>query len=313
VLDVNLFAKLDFAFFNQSELNTDDQLLRLASTYSTERSIWALDAELDRDSTRTSELTDTGNFDDISRRFRYSILPSWTAIITPRNRLRLNAGYTDVSYDTSTLSDYTYVTGGATWLHEYTEKTELNLRLTGGHYEANDTNSESDVIAFLVGATHSFSPKLKISGSIGPSYLSTESPTQSEDSVGLQFAGSAEYLLNERTSFLGSIERAISPSGGGAPIERDTIKFSGKHQFHPRWSLLFTATYIHNDESTSSGQDGRDYVSIEPTARYQLSQNFDLSASYRYRRQEIGDGLEAHSNAAFITLTYRAMPWVFGN
>jgi hypothetical protein len=314
VLDVSLFGKFDFGWFSDSDLNTDDQQARLASTYRTETGIFGLDAEVDRDTTRTSELTDTGVFDVIARRLRYRLAPSYTAIVTPRNRLRVDGAYTDVTYDTGTLSDYAVVSGGATWQHDYTQKTEVTLGVSGYHYETTSgPDSETDLIALLFGVNHKYSERLSVSANIGPRYATIDNALGRENSIGVQLGAGVEYLMSEQTTISGSVDRSVSGSASGTTPERNTLRLSIRHQFLPRWDFLFGALYIKDEDDSTSGTGGREYISLEPAVRWQVARNVDLSTSYRYRRQEFDSGSEADSNAVFITLTYRAMPWILAH
>ena len=311
LLDVSLVGRFDFAWYDDSDLSSNDQLGRLESSYRTQTSIWGLNAEVDRDTTRTSEFTDTGIFDVLARRLRYQISPSYTAIVTPRNRLRVNGSYTDVNYDTSSLSDYTTLGGGLTWFHDYTQKTELTLGAQVYHFETQSgPDSETDLYALLLGATHKYSERLKVSASIGPRYQSSDTATTSANSIGVQLGASVEYLMSEQTTFTGSIDRSVTGSGSGTTPERNTLKFSATHQFLPRWQFLFGATYIKDEKEPTAGTDGREYISLEPAVRWQVARTVDLSTSYRYRRQEYDSGSEADSNAVFLTLTYRPLPWM---
>ena len=118
-------------------------------------------------------------------------------------------------------------------------------------------------------------------------------------------------MMDQKTSFSGSVERAVVPSGGGAPKEKRTLRVSARHQFLPRWLFLFGATYIQDEDETFSGTDQREYLSLQPTVRWRVARNIDLSTSYRYRREESDSAPKADSNAVFLTFTYRAKPWTW--
>jgi hypothetical protein len=308
-LDLNVFGRFDFARFNDSLYNREDQTLRSVSSYETTRSIWGLNADLERDSTRTSEVTDTGNFQSIATRLLYRVNPSYTFQLSQRDQIRLDVGYADVSYDTNSLTDYQYYSSTAGWARVLSPATSVRLF---GNAARQDTEIgvKSDSFAVQAEVTHFFSPRLETTASVGPSYASTKSSTAKNTSIGVRFSAQLKYVLDEQTSMTASASQSVDPSGGGSSRDRLVFGLSADHRFLPRLSFALSASL--QDDSDPTGNNpasDRTYYSVSPSVRWRIAREWDLSASYRYRRQELGSGTDAESNAAVVSLNFHPKAW----
>ena len=308
-LDLNFYGRLEFSRFNDSIFNSEDQTFRSVSSYTTERSRWGLNADIQRDSTRTSETTDTGNFESIATRLLYRIVPSYSHQLTQRDALRIDIGYTDVSYDTNNLTDYRYYSVTAGWTRVLSQSTSLRFF---GNAARQDTESDvvSDSFALLGEVAHFFSPRLQATASVGPSYATTKFASENQDSFGVQFATNVKYTFDEQTSLTGTASQAVSASGGGASRQRIVFGLNADHRLLPRLTLALSASL--QDDSDATGDNSasdRTYYSVSPSVRWRITREWDLAASYRFRAQEVGGSANASSNAAFITLNYHPNAW----
>jgi hypothetical protein len=89
---------------------------------------------------------------------------------------------------------------------------------------------------------------------------------------------------------------------------------NARHQFLPRLAASLRAFLQLDSSPTNELGNNRDrnYVSVEPRVIYELTPNWDLSGSYRFRTQDTDSADRAYSNAFFVTVTYKAMPWTLG-
>lgn len=311
-LDVKLDGRLDFTRFAHDEnLNSDDQFAILESRYDTELGAWHLDARVSRESTRTSEVTDTGAFQIDATRLAYSINPFWSYNVSPRDNFKANFNYTEVRYDTGTLTEYRYYKATARWDRRVTEVDDIDLLLSGSRYETLERDGrQQHALGAEVGYRHSFSEQLKVRGAGGVSFVSQESP--SDESFGGLGSLRLEYRPAELTEITVEGRTAVQPSGSGFLEQRDSFDLEVAHRLAVDTFLNLTAFYQRNDEILSDDSGGdRHYFSVMPAVVWRFARNWDLSASYRHREQKAGDGAPwAKSNAVFLTLAYRTPNWV---
>lgn len=308
-LDVNVFGRLDFSRFNEDVFNTEDQELRTTSTYSTERGLFTLDAEFERDSTRTSEVDDTGNFETIATKLGYSVNPSYSYQATQRDLLRVNFGYAGADYDTRSFTGYKFFSAGAGWENLFSRSTTLSVSGTASRQDANN-GTQSDSYVLQAGVVHSFSPRLRVSGFAGPRYSEEKSSTSKETGIGVQFAAGVDYSYSPQTTISAQLSQSVAPSSGGSSRERLTANVTANHRFLPRLAFSL-ATYFQDDSdpNANSTSSDRTFLSVSPQLRWQITQDWDLSASYRFRWQERNQGAAATSNAVIVGLNYHPNAW----
>ena len=319
--DVFLNTRLDFARYTEDDsLDSEDVTLGLDSSYRTQLGTWEFDATFKRLNTRTSELTDTGRVDAGGERLEYELLPSWSYILTPRDSIFVNGGWNQAFFDEATLDDFTEYFAGAGWNHRLTEQDDITLSAFASHFENDDVDgNENDTIATQVEWHRVFSDRLETRLAIGPRYVTTDSATGgmvvTDSSFGFIVDGSVDYDLDERTSISGNVSRSVDASGGGSAVERDIVGLSIRHQYEPRLSFSLAASYQTNRDPNDEddNQDDRDYISIEPSVRWEFERDWFLSGSYRFRTQELASESRAYSNAVFVTVSYRIPKWTFAH
>lgn len=308
-LDFNVFGQLDFSRYSESEFNTEDQELRSSTTYRTERGNFALDANLERDSTRTSEVNDTGNFETLATRLSYNVRPSYSYQVSQRDLVRLNFDYTGVDYDTRSFTSYRFYSAGAGWENTFSRQTTLSLNVNASHQDAENA-TQSSFYALQAGAVHIISPRLQVSASAGPRFSESKSPIGTETGIGVQFAAGVDYSFSEQTTVSAAVSQSVSPSGGGASRERRTVNILANHRFLPRLTFVLSAYFQDDsDPNANNTTSDRTFLSVSPRLRWQITEDWDLSASYRYRWQERGSSATASSNAAIVGLNYHPKAW----
>ena len=93
-------------------------------------------------------------------------------------------------------------------------------------------------------------------------------------------------------------------------IERNILDIRSEYDWRLEVSIRLTSTFQQNNDTDDDSDQDRDYFSVEPSAIWHLAQDWDLSFSYRYRTQKReSESSRAHSNAAFLNLTYRTPEW----
>ena len=111
-------------------------------------------------------------------------------------------------------------------------------------------------------------------------------------------------------TFEGEVGRDLTPSTSTGELNEDTtLTIRSSYELFPKVFLETSIFYVHRDQvgsgsgQTTIGTQSRDYASIEPTVRWRIYRDWNLSVGYRLQWQSI-DGGDAFANAAFASLTY---------
>ncbi|MGI9285656.1 MAG: hypothetical protein ACR2P1_09725 [Pseudomonadales bacterium] len=135
--DLALNTALDFARFNKSEYNSDDQDIALASSYAFEYNVFKAAAQIKRDSTRTSEFLDTGEIGETAaRREAQNLTLAWQHLFTEKQSLELSASYANVEYEStnSNLNDYDYAGINAAYAIALSDRTRLITQVVANRF-----------------------------------------------------------------------------------------------------------------------------------------------------------------------------------
>ncbi len=156
-LDVALSTALDFARFDKSEYDSDDQDIALTSSYAFEYNVFKAAAQLKRDSTRTSEFSspdDTGNVLDpgtgelslrATRHEAQNYSLAWQHLLTEKQSVEFSATYSKADYQEDAkaddqearFSDYDYAGFNASYSVALTDRTRLFTQLAVSRFDSN--------------------------------------------------------------------------------------------------------------------------------------------------------------------------------
>lgn len=311
-------------YFQDSSLDSDDLFLTLGGTRTGQRWTTGLVGQFIYDTTRSSDVEDTGEFiNKNARREFYSIAPKVSHALTPRDRLTFATIYSYTHYDVEDLNDFSNVNAQFGWTHDLTERTNILANTSISKINRNgDGNDNSQYYNLLFGASHQYTKDLKINFSAGPSFVQNDSvrtgggERQTERSfvVNYAFDGGLTYKLEERLDFKAIAGRAVTASGTTGAVNEDTrVTVAASYKLFPTMFLDTPLTYLHRDQvggenddesDTDSTPVTRDFVSFEPTLRWVFDPDWDLRVGYRVRWQSNGNE-NAVGNAALVSINYR--------
>jgi hypothetical protein len=322
VLDISLASLFNFTLFpTQSELNSNDQYITLTGTRQGERWTAALTGQFIRDTTRSSDVEDSGNFILANKRREfYSIGPELSYKLTSTHQVSFSAYYNYNHYDTREIPDSANIGGQAGWAHNLSPRTQATANVYASKINSNDTvegNDNSKYYTLLVGANHQFLPNLKAGLAVGPNIAQTDvvetqdgtRRSESEVTPGYSFAADVTYALEERLSFLGNFSRALTQSTTTGTLNEDTrVGIAASYQLFPNLFFDLPLTYVHRepvgDEAEDEEDEARDYAAVEPTLRWRLAPDWDFRLGYGFQWQQRDDS-SGFGNAVFAFLTYR--------
>jgi hypothetical protein len=294
-----------------------------------------------RDSTLTTEATDTGRSEDVKNRDSVTVQPSFTYLISDRLQSQTNFLYNDVGYHNagnSGLIDYTYLQGAQQLTYTWRDNLQLYGRFLASYFDVAEIRSATKSYSGELGAVWNWDPTLTLSGSVGWIQSSVHfvtitpvlvaNPFPQVVLVGLPGNGSSGGPI-ATASIMKSIERAsirldyarsVSPSGRGAQSTSDDINLNLDYKLTSQLTTFFSGMYemraAQGDSlsGVAAANDlNRDYFEIRTGIRYQFLREWFASAFYRYgRRDSTGTGTgtaeRASANSIFMTVDYNGLP-----
>ena len=323
-LDIGLDALFNFTRFpSESGLNSNDQYITFTPAYTGERLTAEVDAQYIRDTTRTSDIEDSGLFILQNRRREVRRLaPRLVYQLSPVDEASVEGDISDTYYPSGDIRNFEQWGGAGTWTRTLSERTQALASVSGFKVNSNDSGSQNTTYyAAQVGVGHVFTQKLRARFSAGPTLARVNFVfasggfrfTNTETTLGYGFDGTVDYQYDERLSLQGRVYRTVRPSSTtGVVLEETGFRASGRYGLLQHVSLDLAALYLLRENVGQSVRGGRrDFVSAEPAVLWRLAEDWDVRLGYRFRWQRLDDvdgAPDASSHSVLASLTYRLPP-----
>ncbi len=309
--DVSLLGRFDFnQYIDNSDLNSEDQFVQLkASNALSERSTVAFDGSFDHDTNLESDEDATGRFvNDVIRFIRWDASPSWQYLLSPIDRVRVSARYTQVDYDTSEKTDYRNYGPAISYSHDISELASIFASLNYSRFEPDEeVDTSQDVYGGLIGYDYHPTERFSVSAAGGLNYNVThEEGSKDSGEIGYRFQFNLDYLLSEQTKANLALSRDSEPSGDGQLRTRNRASVGFSHKLTEMTVFTFDASYI-QDQRTQSNSGVGQRLQVKPALRWNITEDLSLQAAYQFRYKQRESNGSAIDNGAFITLRY-ALP-----
>ena len=314
-------------FIGAEGLDSFDQHLTAGGQHRTQRVTLSANAGFDRETTRTSEIIDTGRTDVDAERTGLTLGASVGYRASRLDSITVSSNFSDVSFDSGSgeLTNFRAYGGGISWSRPLTPRIDFDVSLRAGRFETlSGRQEESNSYGAHIGLTRELLKNLQWAGSIGVTHLSTDfqelvggnlvSRQRTSTRFNTNTAWDVSYKF-ERTTIRANVSSTFSPSASGELVERDSVRAGVDHRLTPSITLFVDGSFQRDtsqrDTSTTSDTTGdRMFWSVEPGIGWAFLPNWTASASYRYRSNDAGDsGERAVSNAVFATVAYKMKPW----
>jgi len=315
-------GRFEFAeYVDHSDFNSQDQLLNLQFDKAlTERAGLRLDAAFTHDTTLKSEQDVTGRFlDDAIEFISWNVAPGFAYSLTPVDEMVVRGNYRETTYfDTNEKTDYKYFGPALDFRHQLNELEALTATIGATRFIPDEPGDDyTDTISTLFGYSYRSSERFSISGGVGVAYsMEHQDPGRDSDDVGFRLKFNTNYQLSDQTSLQASISHDNEPSGDGDQVVRNRVNFGINHKLTPLTTARLNIDYTDNvDIIGSEGDETSDegtsrYTSVRPAIAWDLTEDWSLEASYRFRyRLFDDDGGDAMSNSVFLTLQYDLPTW----
>ena len=316
-------------------LNRDDQVYGLTTSYRTERSTWRLEGSRSESSTIAEEqITPDTGLVEVPRKYdSHNVSPSWTWAMTELTQLQLAYSLGAVSYvngQSIGLYDYSTRTVSAQLTNHFDFKDQVFISAGYSIFNVPATSFESKSAVFQGGVTRSFSKTMRGSLSagsrktsneqnavvctlyFGPSCIQTGEATQSSRQTSSVFNASLEKKFETARLDLNA-SRAFNPSGSGVEVVTDSQSVMLSKSF----TALLTGNLAANNYNFSPQPDNgsdikRHYYSFSSGLSWAWTRELDVSCRYKYGHiKRAAEDQDTSSNAIYLTLGYRWHKMVF--
>ncbi len=317
--EFSLFPRVEVSRYDGVDnYDSEDYLLHFGGRHQpTERVLLELEGDYNVDSTITSELDTTGQFQDRIRVNRLDVGPSVSYALTERDRVRLGGTYRDVDYDEvagSNLVDFSFAGADVTYSRDLSERDQAFGTVRYSHFDAPDRPAATDSYSALAGYRREFTETMRGTASAGvivsQANFVRAGMNESATSVGPLLNLDVEKEF-ERTVARGGYSLSVVPSGSGTQITRNLVDASLTHRFLERLEGRLSGRYlqVEAEEGTSTIADldesnSRDYAATQAQLRYRLTEWWALSGGYGFRYQKYQRNRDsADSHQLFLNLT----------
>lgn len=329
---VKLNSQLRINQYSDHNLDSNGQLFNLSGQYNAERNIFSLSVDHDLITSLSTISTDFGLSNEIIKRKTQSITPQYTRFLTKRLVLTLsysysNAEYLDIEDDTRFISSYTE-TGSSALRYNLTEKDQVSLNFQAVDYTRQDKLGDIQLFDVNVGFDHDFSQTLSMNLAVGVSRRnSTNLQTTALDFFGTIITIPQEINTKTRGSTLnlgveqllevgsisGRVSRSATTNSFGGLNETDKVVIKYDERLSSLWRYAISASYADTiSVSAATTSIDREVLFLEAKTHYSLTQDWNMSLSYRYRQRKFKNvsstGETPDSNRLQIGLTYNLPP-----
>ncbi len=227
--------------------------------------------------------------------------PHWTGEVDAKNSITVSGSASDVTYDIASFTDRRDYNVTAAWNHELDAQRVINYKASATANRPDSVNSDSNYYGLTVGLTQEISELMSFNVSGGLSHVSPE--------TGSSTTG---YLINAGVNRQGQYDSKaasfsvdLTPSSLGTVRENYRLNLNYSRELTPYVSFTFAANASRSKTAGGNSSSENTSYSAQPGLKWQLSEDLSLTASYRYRRNELGSvGDSATANSIQAAIQY---------
>ncbi len=307
-------------------LDRDDGYLDVKSRINTLRSEFRIDLSYADESTRTSELFDTGQLQVRIPVTRLTVRPAWDYLVSQNNTLRISASNQRTEYDEGELNglfDYHYDQLGVVWEQQRGGAARaINTIYAGVFWSEYDVGSvasffianRSQTQGVHLGYTHYYTPFLSFNVQIGMREtdftfnLSGQALTTEDRGETLSVSAKQVFAKSQLTA---TAMRSIIPSSAGTLSERDEVVGRYRYDLSSGLSLQCSFRWFENrflqDFVTALREEQRQYEAFDVGLNWHFSPVWSLHSSVRVNAQQYDDNESTDSTRVLLSLRYTGL------
>ncbi len=308
-------------FFSEESLDSNDQRGEFDYQWQGARLGLGLNGEVVNNTTRDSELTDSGRVAQSVRRISWFGAPSFSYLTGPTSRLEGVVSARRVTFGNDGFDDFTAYNGRFSYIRTLTPRDEVGLVFSAGHFDSED-REDTEAENYTLSASWARRPNsrfeatidvgLRLSNSRFDDTDNNNNNRDSETDVGFNVEGEVDWRL-DRGTITATLLNAAQPSSTGALRQRSAFQTLFSYRLARKVYATFGGIVEYSEEvdAANDDDDKRIFFSAQPGLRYNITETLQLSGSYRFRGQDRNNDDFTTSNAVFLTLTFNSSPFAF--
>lgn len=295
-------------YVKQTELDSDNVFVDLAGTRRFERQDLNGSFRYNKETTLTTERTDSGNLDRNLDRTLIGFDAAWRYFFSDILSVRTSGGISDVSFEEVTgsfFTDYRQSNVGVGLEYGYSERTSLFVNTGINEFDTPDLDSTTTSYTYQFGFSHLFDESLTASLAVGQNIsrrvstilvpvLVSLAPLEIENLPRTDKERASGRLIDatvtrrfEQGELVIRWNRFFSPSSQGGRQQREEINADAEWEFSERITGEWNFSYRLQDREGqfATRVDALDVYETRARVFYALTRELSLELSYRFRHQ----------------------------
>jgi OMPG-porin 1 family len=279
------------------QLNQDIQNYSMRGLYKAERFDWGASWNYAITPTRNNAVQSSGNFNSASVNNTWSISPFVTYKINETDSLSLTPSYSESAFTNANASDNfrdrTNTNINLAWQRLWSERysSSISFFYSNSQSEQGSSNAQSsfsfDSVGLNLTNSYAWSENWKLDGTVGVRHTDSEIDSIKSDSMGFLADINLNYTGENYSSGV-YFNRSLTPSFQGQLQEQTSVGLHFSYKIAERLTARLSTGYQEStlvNSNDQNGQSSRENLTVNPALSYQLSPEWTLSGSYRYRTQ----------------------------
>ena len=313
------------------DLDADEYGVTFNNVWNLERFRYGVDFNYSRDSTLSTEATDSGRRNTVLDRDGITVHPTIAYLVSDKWTVQFGYMLNSIAYlaaRNGELIDYDYQAANVDVTYQWWDSLELFASTSFSYFDAGSGFSITRSYSGRAGATYHWDATLQVTGAIGwvdsnvkfhdqqltppPAVTVISVPAHGNSNGPLASASVLKKFDRAIATF--DFVRQVSPSGRGAQSNTDKISGSYAYRFSDRVNAQ--ADFIYDMQSadganfsslSTASSLNRDYLEFVGTFRYKLSPVWQLSTAYHHPiRKSTNSSFSstAQGNSVYFTVEY---------
>lgn len=333
--ELALSGSADIRRYDDERWNCENFSLGLNQNYMRKRSVFSLPFQYAQSCSYSQQITDTGILVPNNNSETLSLSPTWSWEWTASDQLTLGFSYSQTSYTSvgssnsgqmaANFSNNDSYSLNLSEQHTWTRRFSSTISLFASRSEFDNAirSSSQNVFGFQLGARYAITRSWSVNGGGGfrwvqrPSIQTELSGTDNDSMLRTEVANFALNYKGRQTDFSVNFARTVSPSSFGQLLEYNSLSMAFSQNINRKLSFNFKASVYQNEavgQSQFQSANKRTYYSLSPGLVWDFARHWQMTATYRYRRQEYSTGSDGEvfgslndprdSNAFILHINY---------
>jgi len=312
-MGLGLTGSGDIRRYDDEQWNCDNFSLGANQRYLMKTQVFSVAGGYSQSCSYSQQTSDTGILVPGNQSENYNLAPNWNWQFAPLDKLSLSPTYAQTSYSangsSNELGSGANFQSNDTYSLNLTETHDWDRRLSSNHslffsrseFSNAGSASSQNMYGFQLGGQYAISRAWSINAGAGgrwvqqPSSINNSLGSNSNSSGSPIFTNVANLGLNYKGQSMDygfNFSRTVNPSAYGQLLEMNSVNMNYSYQISRELAFNIDASLQKNQsigQSETQAARNRTYYSASSGLVWKFSKDWNVSAKYRYRRQEYPD------------------------